>query len=208
MRRPEEVAAAADALTDSYYFVTRLITALMGIPRAEIFLHRSSNDFISPDMFSRLSLPSLKRLVDRLVSAGISPVLHMDGNWDRNLEALRDLPAGRCIAQFDGPTDIFLAKRVIGDRICIMGDVPAAMLCLGSPTEVEEYCHRLIEEVGVGGGFIMAAGCEMPPNAKPENVRAMLESVRKFGYVRVAETSPARSRAGARIRTVAFPTVP
>jgi hypothetical protein len=208
MDRPEEVAAAADALTDSYSFVTRIITRLMGVRRVEIFLHRSSNDFISPDMFASLSFPSLKRLVGRLVSAGISPVLHMDGNWDRNLEVLRELPAGRCIAQFDGPTDIFLAKRVIGDRICIMGDVPPTLLCLGSAREVDEYCHRLIEEVGVGGGFIMAAGCEIPPDANPDNVRVMLESVRKYGYYGTVDVRSARARTPSRVRAVAFPSAP
>jgi hypothetical protein len=182
IERPDEVAAAADALTESYYFVTRLVTLLMGVPRVEIFVHRSSTDFISPKMFRELSFPSLKHLVEKLVAAGISPVLHLDGNHDGNLETLRELPAGNCIAQFDGPTDIFLAKQVIGDRICIMGDVPATMLTLGSPNEVDEYCHRLIEEVGRGGGYIMGAGCEVPPNARPENVKAMIESVFRHGY--------------------------
>ncbi|HEY5494189.1 MAG TPA: uroporphyrinogen decarboxylase family protein [Candidatus Anoxymicrobiaceae bacterium] len=208
MRHPDEVAAAADALTDSYFFVTRLITALLGVPRAEIFVHRSSNDFISPEMFRELSFPSLKRLADRLVAAGISPVLHLDGDWDENLPILRGLPAGNCVAQFDGRTDIFLAKRVIGDRVCIMGDVPATMLSLGSASEVDEYCHRLIEEVGLGGGFIMAAGCEIPPDARPANVRAMLQSVVKYGYVPVADTVAVRSRLRARVRPVAFPTSP
>jgi uroporphyrinogen decarboxylase len=180
--RPDEVAAAADALTESYYFVTRVITMLMGVPRAEIFVHRSSTDFISPKMFGELSFPSLKRLADKLVAAGISPVFHLDGNWDENLETLRELPAGNCVVQFDGPTDIFLAKQIIGDRICMMGDVPSTMLALGSPAEVDEYCHRLIEEVGRGGGYIMGAGCEIPPNAKPENVKAMIESVSRYGY--------------------------
>jgi hypothetical protein len=205
MRRPADVARAADALIDSYYFVTRVITALMGVPRVEIFLHRSSNDFISPAMFEELSFPSLKRLVDRCVEAGISPVLHCDGNWDRNLEVLRGLPAGNCVVQFDGPTDIFLAKRVIGDRMCIMGDVPATMLCLGSPAEVDEYCHRLIEEVGLSGGFIMAAGCEIPPNARPANVKAMLDSVRRYGYCRVTEAQAVRSRARGRMNPAASP---
>ena len=208
MRRPDEVAAAADALTDSYFFITRLICALLGVPRAEIFVHRSSNDFISPEMFKALSFPSLKRLVDRLVAAGISPVLHLDGDWDENLPVLRELPAGNCVAQFDGRTDIFLAKRVIGDRMCIMGDVPATMLSLGSVSEVDEYCHRLIEEVGLGGGFIMAAGCEIPPDAKPANVRAMLQSVVKYGYVPASEEIMVRSRVRTRVNPLAFPTSP
>jgi Uroporphyrinogen decarboxylase (URO-D) len=180
--RPDEIARAADALTDGYYFILKLITAIMGVPRVEIFLHRSSNDFISPKTFDELSFPSLKKLVDRLVASGVQCVLHCDGNWDRNLERLRELPAGNCVVQFDGPTDIFLAKQVIGDRMCIMGDVPPDMLVLSSPAEVDEYCHRLIEEVGKGGGFIMGAGCEIPPNANPENVKAMIESVARYGY--------------------------
>jgi hypothetical protein len=180
--RPEEVARAAEDLTEGYYFITRVICALMGIPRAQLFLHRSSNDFLSPKMFNELAFPSLKSLVDRLVAAGIQVVLHCDGNWDLNLEKLRELPAGNCIVEFDGPSNIFLAKEVIGDRMCIMGDVPPDMLCLASVSEVDEYCHRLIEEVGKGGGYIMASGCEVPPNARPENVRAMLGSVTKYGY--------------------------
>jgi hypothetical protein len=180
--RPEEVFGAAGDLIDSYYFVTRFLTSLMGIPRVYIALHRSSNDFLSPKMFAELAFPSLKKLVDKLVAGGISPVLHCDGNWDLNLEKLRELPAGNCVVQFDSPTDIFRAKEVIGDRMCIMGDVPAYMLCLGSTSEVDEFCHRLIEEVGRGGGFIMGAGCEIPPNASPANVKVMLDSVVKYGY--------------------------
>ena len=181
-KRPLEIARAADDLTEGYLFICRLVCLLMGIRRVEIFVHRSSSDFISPETFRRLSFPSLKALVEKLVAAGINPILHCDGNWDLNLETLRELPAGNCVIQFDGPTDIFLAKRVIGDRICIMGDVPSNMLALGSPTEVDEYCHRLIEEVGKDGGYIMGAGCEIPPNARADNVKIMLESVTRYGY--------------------------
>ena len=88
------------------------------------------------------------------------------------------------VVQFDGASDIFKAKEIIGDRMCIYGDVPADLLALGSPSEVDEYCHRLIEGVGKGGGFILGSGCELAPNAKPENVKAMLASVVKHGYYR------------------------
>jgi len=112
----------------------------------------------------------------------MSSHLHCDGNWDLNFEALRELPAGCAVVELDGTSDIFKAKEVIGDRMCISGDVPASLLALGSVSEVDEYCHRLIEEVGKGGGFILTAGCEVAPNAKPENVKAMMESVVKYGY--------------------------
>lgn len=153
-----------------------------GIKRAAIALHGSSNDFMSPDTFRRLSLPSLKDMVERLKADGMPSILHCDGNWDLNFEALRELPAGCAVVELDGSSDIFKAKEIIGDRMCISGDVPADLLALGSTTEVDEYCHHLIEEVGKGGGFILSSGCEVAPNAKPENVKAMMESVVKYGY--------------------------
>jgi len=181
-KHPAAVAAAAEAMTDSYVFMLRMVDLFLGVRRVVIAVHRSSNDFISPETFRKISLPSLKALVERLKAVGISSILHCDGNWDLNLEALRELPAGCAVAQFDGATDIFKAKEIIGDRLCIYGDVPADLLALGSPAEVDEYCHRLIEEVGKGGGFILGSGCELAPNARPENVKAMMESVVKYGY--------------------------
>jgi uroporphyrinogen-III decarboxylase len=56
------------------------------------------------------------------------------------------------------------------------------MLAMGTAAEVDEYCHRLIEEVGRGGGFILGTGCELAPNARVENVKAMLDAVVKYGY--------------------------
>ncbi len=180
--RPEAIVKACDELTPSYAFLSRVITSVVGVKRLEIWVHRSATDFISPKAFRELSFPSLKDLVEKVVAKGINPILHCDGNWDLDLETLRELPAGNVIVQFDGPTDIFLAKQIIGDRICIMGDVPPDMFCLASTSEMDEYCHRLIEGVGKGGGYIMGAGCEIPPNARPENVKTMIDSVTKYGY--------------------------
>ena len=73
----------------------------------------------------------------------------------------------------DGETDIFKAKEVLGDHMCIMGDVPASMLFLDTPDNVYAYCTHLIRELGPGG-FILQSGCDIPANAKLENVQAMV----------------------------------
>ena len=73
-------------------------------------------------------------------------------------------------------TDIFNAKKVIGDHCCLMGDVPATLLAFGTVDEVKDYCNKLKKEVGPNG-FILSSGCDAPYNAKLENLQAMAHSV-------------------------------
>lgn len=180
IERPDKVRAAAERLAPSFAQTHINLARITGVKRVLIYVHRSSTDFISPKMFSEISLPALREICEVMIDAGVTPILHCDGNWNKSLLHLRKLPAKKIIVQFDGPTDIFRAKQEIGDLHCIFGDVNAYDLVMGGPTQIDEYCHRLIEEVGKGGGFILAAGCEIPPNAKPENVKAMIRSVEKY----------------------------
>ncbi|NPV30386.1 MAG: uroporphyrinogen-III decarboxylase [Firmicutes bacterium] len=138
---------------------------------------RSASEFLSPRLWRRFVFPYFKQLVETVVEEGVIAILHFDSSWTRDLEYLRELPRGKCVFSPDGSTDIFKAKEILGDHMCIMGDVPAALLSLGTPDEVYGYCRRLIENIGPSG-FILAQGCDIPPNAKPENVKAMIDSVR------------------------------
>lgn len=182
---PDKIGKAATKLAHGYAtFAILTAKLLMGVPRVQLYLHRTSNSFISPRHFENLAFPSMDIIINRLVDAGITPILHCDGDWLKNLKIMRRLPARKCILQLDGLTDIFRAKEEIGDHMCIFGDVSASRLVMGSAQEVDEYCHRLIEEVGKGGGFILAGGCEIPANSRPENLKAMVNSVYKYGYYR------------------------
>jgi len=182
LRRPAKIHGVCDKLALDWAVSAVKIARAMGVPRVVCALHRSSNSFISPRQFAELAYPSLEIICNTLIDSGMTPVLHCDGDWLRNLKTLRRLPAGKIVLQLDGTTDIFKAKEEIGDRMCLYGDVPAGLLALGSTQEVDEYCHRLIEEVGKDGGFIVAAGCEIPYNAKPENLKVMSQSAYKYGY--------------------------
>jgi len=179
---PDLVAEASLAAVPSFVFAAKLSRRITGIPRFMVLCHRSSNGFISPRMFSELALPPLKKVCEKLARLGILTALHLDGDWTQNLPHLHQLPEGWCTAQLDGATDIFAARRVLGSRFSILGDVPPLMLCRAEPAEIERYCRRLIEEVGREGAFTLGAGCEVPFNAKLENVRTMIQSAVNCGY--------------------------
>lgn len=134
---------------------------------------RAAPAMLSPEMFNRFAWPPLRRIVNEIVDAGLIALLHLDSNWTRELERFREFPRGRCILAFDGFTDISKAKEVIGDHLCIMGDVPATKLAFGEPEEVYDYCRRLVKMLGPEG-FILQSGCDIPNNARLENVRAMV----------------------------------
>lgn len=152
-----------------------------GVNRVMIGCSRSSTQFLKPEWFERFSWPYLKRIVLTFIDAGITPVLHCDTNWDAGMEYFLQFPEKKVVIELDSTSNIFRAKEILHGHCCLMGDVPATMFAFGSPTEVEDYCKRLLTQVGKDGGFILSSGCSVPINAKHENIRAFFTSVEKYG---------------------------
>ncbi len=58
----------------------------------------------------------------------------------QNIPYFKELPKGSAILELDSVTDMFAAKEVLRDHLCLHGDVSAAMLSLGKPDDVARYC--------------------------------------------------------------------
>jgi hypothetical protein len=147
--------------------------------RVAIFAMRSSASFISPKWFDEVSFPSIKRIVEAYHAAGLTSVLHCDGNWDLMIPRFKELPRASSVVELDGSTDIRKAREVLDGHLCIKGDVPAPLFSISDKAEVEDYCRKLIDFMGRDGGFILGSGCEVPFTAKPENVAAMISAARR-----------------------------
>lgn len=177
---PEPVERALKTMTEE------LINKQLGIVREsgiKIWMfceERASAYFYPPKVFERFWWPYTKQIVDAFWSEGIVTLFHLDQCWDKNLPYFKELPKGSAILELDSVTDIFSAKEVLRGHLCFHGDVPAAMLTLGKPEDVEGYCKKLIDKVGNDGGFILGSGCGVPPNVKPENFRAMIETGKNY----------------------------
>ncbi len=152
-----------------------------GIPCVAIILERGSGAYYRLNLFERFEFPQLKKMIEEFVRNGITPLLHLDTDWSKNLPYFKEFPKGKVIASLDGTTNMFNAKEVVRDHVCLMGDVPASLLAAGTTGEVEAYVRKLVEEVGDGGGFILGTGCSMPPNALFQNVKAMIDTCKSYG---------------------------
>jgi uroporphyrinogen-III decarboxylase len=78
-------------------------------------------------------------------------------------------------------TDMTKAKKILGDKCSISGNVPASLLVSGTPQEVKEYCRNLIEICGKGGGYMLSSGTADITEARPDNLRAMMEAAKEYG---------------------------
>ncbi|MDE3078172.1 MAG: hypothetical protein KGJ86_22340, partial [Chloroflexota bacterium] len=146
--------------------------------RAFMPLHRGAEGFMSVQQFEKFYWPTLKKVILADVEIGCIPMPFWEGKCDSRLEYLLELPKGKVICHFQD-TDMFRAKEILGNHLCIMGNVPSSMLQVGSPSEVEEYCAKLIKVCGKGGGFILTAGSAID-EANPANVQAMIDSAKKY----------------------------
>ncbi len=142
--------------------------------------HRVSDGFMSPKHFEEFVWPYWKRCINATLDLGYDTVwMFFEGTRDNQLEYFADFPKGSLFILFE-KTDMFKAKEILGDRACLMGNVPLSMLQVGSPQDIDEYCKKLIKVCGKGGGFILANSGGMD-NAKPENLKAMVDAAEKYG---------------------------
>jgi len=178
-RRPELVQKAVERLTPIAIAQGVRGAERSGCPIVFIPLHKGSDEFMSDKQFRTFYWPSLKALIEGLVEEGCIPYVFAEGSYTNRLSYLKELPKGSGFWRFER-TDMAKAKREIGDRLCIGGNVPAALLVSGTPKEVEEYCKKLIDTCAPGGGFILAPASTLD-EARPENIRTMIEVAKTYG---------------------------
>jgi uroporphyrinogen-III decarboxylase len=135
---------------------------------------------MSDDQFEKFYWPCLKALFLGLIEAGYMPIPLFEGNYTSRLKYLSELPPGKIAGHFDH-IDRRKAKEMIGDIMCFWGNVPASLLCTGTPDQVKDDVKELIDIFGDNGGLIIDCNQGIPDEAKPENVQAMMDAVVEYG---------------------------
>lgn len=179
-RIPDKLEAVMEAMLDDLIADTIEAAKISGEPGVMLVMERGGCFYYSLEVYERFEYPHMKKMVEAFAREGLITVMHLDQDYTLNLPYFKDLPAKMVVAELDSMTDIFKAKEVLKGHMCIAGDVPAALSALGTPEEVEEYCKKLIDVVGEGGGFILSSGCTVPVDCKIENLKAMVNTAKSY----------------------------
>jgi len=180
-RCPDKVLEACEKLLP-IMLELGLVAGRRGHKRVFIPIHKGLDGFMSPQQFNTFFWPTLRKLLVGFIEAGLNPFVFWEGDCTSRLETIAEIPAGRAVYWFER-TDIFRAKEILGETVCIRGNVPLSILCTGTPDDVKACCKRLIDRVGRDGGFIMDASTVLD-DARPENVRSMIDFTKAYGIYR------------------------
>jgi MtaA/CmuA family methyltransferase len=125
---------------------------------------------VGPDIYNEFVWPYEKKLVDGIHALGGKVRLHICGNTRRILEGMGKL--GCDIVDLDSMAPISEARQKMGANAILLGNLnPVAVLRNGGPEEVTAAiaeCHQQ-----AGPRFIVGAGCEVPRDTPPDNLRAL-----------------------------------
>jgi len=144
----------------------------------------ATGQLISAKQFEDFVLPYFQEAHTYILSQGFKHIYsHLCGEQNANSEHWAKIPYGDPgIISIGHEVDITTAAEYF-PREVILGNVEPAIIQTGTPEEVYE-ATRIVVEKGkkCPGGFTLSPGCELPPMASAENVRAMNKAVEDHGW--------------------------
>ena len=174
-RIPDKVQQAMEAMKPALFEMALGACEASGVKRIWIGGWRSASAMLAPKIWDRFVWPDIHDLCWALVEKGVTPILHWDQDWTRDVARLNELPAKKCVLNPDGMTDVRKVKEVCGDHISVLGDIPSPLLSTGTPDDVYKYTKELIRDFGKTG-LLICPGCDAPINSKHENLQAMCDA--------------------------------
>lgn len=146
----------------------------------------SSGSIMSKALWEKLEGPFAKRVADAIRDTGAILTLHNCGNdiyFDVQEKWLHPVGISHAYPADDCQKDWAKHAAKWGKKIVTIGySVPSNTGLLMSEDEIMEDCRQQIETFkDCDGGFILATGCEFPPNGSLISAMAMVKAAKTYG---------------------------
>ena len=132
---------------------------------------------LSAAAYKEYSLKYMQRIVSRLPREADGrpiPVIVFTKGGGQWLPAIAD--CGANAVGIDWTTDIATARKLVGDRVALQGNMDPMML-FASPARIREEVASILEGFGHGSGHVFNLGHGITPGVNPDHVTAFVDAV-------------------------------
>lgn len=149
-----------------------------------LMIFDSWGGMLSPKHYRQFSLEPIERIVaglDREHDGRRIPITVFSKGANEALESIAD--SGCDAVGLDWTIDIGEARRRIGDRVALQGNLDPAVL-YAKPECIREEVGHILDSFGSGTGHVFNLGHGLQPGMDPDHVGACVQAVRELSAAR------------------------
>jgi len=169
-----------DLLTHVANTVTRYLNAQIAAGAQALMIFDTWGGVLTPGDYRDFSLQYMQRILDGLTRAAEGrrvPVILFTKGGGQWLEAMAD--TGADALGLDWSTDIGAARRRVGERVALQGNLDPAAL-YAPPAVIRERVAGILAAYGHGSGHVFNLGHGINPDVDPEHAAALVDAVHEL----------------------------
>jgi uroporphyrinogen decarboxylase len=142
----------------------------------------NTGPFLRPSLFAEMVTPYLKRLIAGERELGFYVIKHTDGNIMPILDQLVEAgPHALHSLDPQGGVDLAEVKRLVGDRVALIGNVNCGLLSTGTDEQVIASARYALQSGMPGGGYVFSTSNCVYTGMPLERYDLMLDVWRREG---------------------------
>jgi uroporphyrinogen decarboxylase len=160
--------------------VTSYLNAQIAAGAQAVMIFDTWGGVLTPDDYRDFSLQYMQQIVSGLTreADGLQvPVVLFTKGGCQWLEAMAD--TGADALGIDWSTDLTLARKRVGDRVALQGNLDPAVL-YATPEIIREKVGEVLARFGKGSGHVFNLGHGITPDVDPENAGALVNAVHEL----------------------------
>ena len=170
-KKPDKIGKLLDQMADVIIQVAKEYEAA-GVDYISVREMGATSDVLSPRVFKSLILPYLKKIFEKI---SVPSVLHICGKTNDIVPAMAE--SGARAISVDQKNDVAETRKKLGPKALVFGNYdPYNVLVAGTPDLVRQTIKKCMDD----GVSAVWPGCDIWPTVPPDNMRAMMDEVRKY----------------------------
>jgi len=160
--------------------VTAYLSAQVAAGAQALMIFDTWGGSLAPHLYREFSLRYMHDIVAKLPREKDGqriPVILFTKGGGQNLSDMAD--TGCDALGLDWTTDISVARKLVGNRVALQGNLDPTTLN-ASPEVIRREVARVLKEFGQGNGHVFNLGHGITPEINPENVRVLVDSVHEL----------------------------